>query len=139
MEPRHLESVLAILQKIRYINIATVCADGSSWNTPVSASYDAELNFYWGSSPDNVHSQNIRNDGRVFVTIYDSTVPEGTGEALYMRGRAEELEEIEGEVKKYRFIPAHAWINDEAKDEAGKYSHDLRIELDLNSLRDSML
>jgi general stress protein 26 len=60
MEQRHIDSAKVILEKIHYINIATVNEDGSPWNTPVSASHDEQLNFYWGSSPDSVHSQNIR-------------------------------------------------------------------------------
>jgi hypothetical protein len=140
MEQRHLDSIKAILEKIRYINLATVSEDGSPWNTPVSASHDKELNFLWGSSPDNVHSKNIRRDGRVFVTVYDSTVPEGTGEGLYLVGLAEEIGPLEGTaVFKYKFVPKQAWINDESKNEDGSYKHDIRVELDLNSVRGLLL
>lgn len=136
MGDRHLTSAANILKTIHYINLATVCADGSPWNSPVSASFDEHLNFHWGSSSDNVHSQNIRNDARTFVVVYDSTAPEGTGEAVYMTGRSEELEGINASISKYRFIPECAWINDEAKSEDGTYKHDIRIELDLSSLRE---
>jgi hypothetical protein len=137
MNDRHLASAKSILGKIQYINLATVNEDGSPWNTPVSAAHDDQLNFFWGSSPDNVHSDNIRRDGRVFVTIYDSTVPEGTGEGLYLIGRAEELGPEEGTaVYKYKFTPEHAWINDEAKNEDGSYKHDIRVELELDAIKD---
>jgi general stress protein 26 len=138
MENRHLDSAANILKSIHYINIATVCEDGSPWNTPVSASFDENLDFIWGSSPDNIHSQNIRRDGRVFVVVYDSTAPEGTGEGIYMKGRAEELDNESASVRKYRFIPEQVWINDEAKDESGDYEHDIRIELDLVSLKEAV-
>lgn len=138
MEERHLKSALVILKGIRYITIATICEDGSPWNTPVSASFDTELNFFWGSSPENVHSQNIRRDVRVFVVIYDSTVPEGTGEALYMQGKADELEMIDDALTKYRFVPERVWVNDETKNEDGTYKHDIRVELNLNSLREGL-
>lgn len=132
MEDRHIKSVKEILEKIHYINIATVNEDGSPWNTAVSTSRDEQLNFYWGSSRDSVHSQNIRRDGTVFVTIYDSTVPEGTGEGLYLLGRAKELGPEEGmAVHKYKFTPEKIWISDEAKNEDGSYKHDIRVELDL--------
>jgi len=138
MEARHLASAKAIIGKIHYINVATVNEDGSPWNTAVSATHDDQLVFSWGSSPDNVHSQNIRRDGRAFVTIYDSTAPEGTGEGVYLRGRAEELGPEEGTaVYAYRFIPEQAWINDEAKNGDGSYQHDIRIELPLSDLRGS--
>lgn len=139
MEDQHIKSAKEILEKIHYINVATVSEDGSPWNTAVSTSYDEQLNFYWGSSPDNVHSQNIRRDGRVFVTIYDSTVPEGTGQGLYLLGRAEELGQEEGtSVCKYKFTPQQVWINDEAKNEDGGYKYDIRIELNLSTLKDML-
>jgi hypothetical protein len=68
----------------------------------------------------------------VFVTIYDSTAPEGTGEGLYIIGKAEELGPEEGAaVCKYKFTPERVWINDEAKNEDGSYKHDIRIEMDI--------
>jgi hypothetical protein len=138
MEDRHIQSAKEILAKIHYLNIATVNEDGSPWNTPVSASHDDQLNFYWGSSPENVHSQNINRDSRVFVTLYDSTAPEGTGEGLYMLGKAEELGPEEGSsVFKYKFTPERIWINDEAKNDDGSYKHDIRVELDLVHIRNN--
>jgi hypothetical protein len=136
MEERHLASAREILAKIHYINLATVNEDGSPWNTPVSASHDGQLNFFWGSSPDNVHSKNIKRDGRVFVTVYDSTVPEGTGEGLYLAGRAEEMGPETGTaIYRYKFTPERAWINDEAKNEDGSYKHDIRIEMKVDDIK----
>ncbi len=135
MEKRHIESARKILDTIHYITIATICEDGSPWNSPVSASLDTELNFYWGSSPENVHSQNIRRDGRVFVVVFDSNAPEGTGEGVYMQGRAEELDFcFSDSVKKYKFVPEKIWINDVAVNEVGEYQHDVRIELQKEDL-----
>jgi hypothetical protein len=135
MEDRHLASAKVILEKIHYINIATVNEDGTPWNTIVSTSHDKQLNFYWGSSPENVHSQNIRRDGRVFVTIYDSTVPEGTGEGLYLLGQAEELgPEKATAVYKYKFTPEQIWINDEERNGDGSYKHDIRVPLNIKEI-----
>ncbi len=136
MQPRHITSAVNILKSIHYINIATVCEDGSPWNTPVSASFDENLNFHWGSNPNSVHSQNIRRDSRAFVVVYDSTVPEGTGEGVYMIGKAEELENETELIKKYRFVPEKVWINDVVLDDKGAYLHDLRVELDLGQLKE---
>ncbi len=88
-----------IIKKIIYLNIATVTSDGGPWNTPVYYAYDDKYNFYWVSSKDSVHSQNIRPDGRVFLTVYDSTVPEGTGSGVYIEARAVELND-EKEIEK---------------------------------------
>ena len=120
------------------MTIATVCADGSPWNTPLAPTPSKDLIFRWGSNEDSVHSQNIRNEKRVFVVIYDSTAPEGAGEGIYMKGEAEELNEYEGTLKMYRFIPQQIWINDEEKNDDGSFKKDIRVELDIENLKRSL-
>jgi hypothetical protein len=132
---KHLFDAASILKSVRYLTLATVCMDGSPWNSPVSAFHDSELAFFWGSSTDNIHSQNIRRDGRAFAVVYDSTTPEGTGVGVYMQGVATELDNENEIIKKYRFMPSRIWINDEAKNPDGSYKHDIRIELDMHSLK----
>lgn len=135
MEQRHLDSAIKILKELKYMTLATVCEDGSPWNSPVAHSPLKDLVFYWGSTEDSIHSQNIRRDERAFVVIYDSTAPEGKGEGVYMKGEAEELDEKEGLVRMYRFIPHQIWINDDEKDANGKYLKDFRVEIDIEELR----
>lgn len=139
MEQRHLESAVRILKNSTYMTLATVCPDGSPWNTPVAPNRKDDLTFTWGSDPESVHSANVRREKRVFVVIYDSTAPEGTGEGVYMRGEAEELPDHEGTLHMYRFVPQQAWINDEEKDEKGSFLRDIRVELPLNSLMTALL
>jgi hypothetical protein len=136
MEERHITSAASILKVIRYLTLATVCLDGSPWNSPVSAFYDKELNFFWGSSAENIHSQNIRRDGRAFAVVYDSTAEEGKGEGVYMQGTVTELDNENDIIKKYCFTPSRIWINDEAKNADGSYKHDIRIELDIQKLKE---
>lgn len=88
-----------IIEKIIYINIATSSKDGVPWNTPVYSAYDNDYNFFWASDQNGQHSKNIRENNQVFLTIYDSTVPEGTGEGVYIQGKAYELSD-EQEIKK---------------------------------------
>lgn len=135
MQESHLASATKILQSIKYMTLATVCADGSPWNTPVAPTFNKELIFRWGSNEQSVHSQNVRNEKRVFVVIYDSTAPEGVGEGVYMKGEAEELDEYEGTLKMYRFTPHEAWINDEERNEDGSFKKDIRIALDMDALK----
>ena len=120
------------------MTLATVCADGSAWNTPLAPSPSGELIFRWGSDENSIHSQNVRNDKRVFVVIYDSTAPEGAGEGVYMKGVAEELNEYEGVLKMYHFIPQKIWINDEENNDDGSFKRDIRIELNIENLKKSL-
>jgi hypothetical protein len=135
MEARHLISATEILKEMKYMAIATVCADGAPWNTPVAPTPSKDLVFRWGSNEESVHSQNLRREKRVFVVIYDSHAPEGTGEGVYMKGEAEELNEHEGALKMYRFIPQQIWINDVEKNEDGSFKKDIRVDLDVEQLR----
>ena len=138
MEERHVTSATKILKEMKYMTIATVCADGSSWNTPVAPTPSKDLIFRWGSNEDSVHSQNIRREKRVFVVIYDSRAPEGAGEGVYMKGEAKELNEYEGTLKMYRFVPEKVWINDEENDENGNFKKDIRVELSIENLKKTL-
>ena len=120
------------------MTLATVCADGSPWNTPLAPTPSRDLIFRWGSNEGSIHSQNVRNEKRVFIVIYDSTVPEGVGEGVYMKGMAEELDEYEGTLRMYRFIPKQIWINDVENNDDGSFKKDVRIELNIEDLRQSL-
>ena len=98
----NIEKAKAIIAKIMYITIATVSKDGKPWNTPVYSAYDEKFNFFWVSWKENEHSKNIHNSSDVFLVIYDSTMPEGTGEGVYVEAKAYELndqKEIEHALK----------------------------------------
>ncbi len=87
-----------LLTSAQYINIASVCPDGSPWNTPLYAVYgrgairDRELVFYWTSWVNAQHSINIRSNPRVFATLYDSSRKRGDNNrrCLYLAGNAHE-------------------------------------------------
>ncbi len=148
-----------IIEKIEYLNIASITPDGLPWNSPVYCSYDKKLNFYWMSWRKNQHSENIRSNPNIFVTIYDSTVPASTGLGIYIQGKAYELanpkdiiiglkshySRVDKKMKAiimflekfprrvYKFIPEKAWINGEDQIE-GNYI-DIRTELNLDELK----
>ena len=80
-----------IIDSNRYMVLATADTDGRPWVSPVwFASGDYE-HFHWVSSPDARHSLNVGARPEVAITIFDSTVPVGGAQAVYMSGRAEEL------------------------------------------------
>ena len=85
------EHAKEIIEKILYITIASVSKDGVPWNSPVYSSHDEEYNFFWASLHQSQHSRNIKENNRVFIVIYDSTVPEGTGEGVYIQAKVYEL------------------------------------------------
>ena len=96
MSDTHTKSASEIINQILYITIASVTADGKPWNTPVYSGFDKDLNFYWFSDKNSQHSTNLRENNNAFLVIYDSTVPESTGEGVYIQAEVQELTE-EGE------------------------------------------
>lgn len=66
-----------LIKGIPYLNLAT-CAADRPWSSPVYAVRDGDLNFYWSSWKDAVHSVNVARNPRASFTIYDSTRARGT-------------------------------------------------------------
>ena len=75
----------------RYMVLGTADAAGQPWVTPVWFAAEDYRLFHWVSSPEARHSQNIAARPEVAIAIFDSTVPVGGAQAVYMSGRAEEL------------------------------------------------
>jgi len=155
----NIKKAAQVIKKILYINIASVTKDGKPWNTPVYTAYDKDLNFYWISWKENQHSKNLEDNPNVFVTIYDSTVPEGTGFGVYMYGKAYKISNVKDLMKAvvhgykrkgakvkdyklfmglfprrvYKFTPGKVWVNSSGELE-GEFI-DTREELDLKDLK----
>src|SRR3989344_8252959 len=152
-----------IIEKILYINIATVDDNGQPWNTPVYSAFDKGLNFYWFSDKSAQHSRNIRNNRKIFLVIYDSTVHEGTGEGVYIQAEANELDDEDqamnalkvmdervGKTKLrkfdkfsgdaplriYKAVPKKIWMNADDEDEKGNYIKDIRNEISLPGFKE---
>jgi uncharacterized protein YhbP (UPF0306 family) len=84
-----------ILTKIRYATISTIDEAGKPWAAPVWYVFDEDYNIYWWSPTEAQHSRNISANPTVYVTIFDSTLPEGEGVGLYLRASAGEVSEAE--------------------------------------------
>lgn len=80
-----------IVQRNIYMTIATCSSDGIPWNSPVYFAYDEEFNLFWASDKNAQHSKNVKENNNVFIVIYDSTLPEGHGEGVYIKAKAAEL------------------------------------------------
>ena len=80
-----------IIDSNRYMVLGTADEAGYPWVTPVWFASEDYKHFHWVSSPDSRHSRNVVARPEVAVAIFDSTVPVGGAQAVYMSGRAEEL------------------------------------------------
>jgi pyridoxine/pyridoxamine 5'-phosphate oxidase len=81
----------AIVVSNRYMTLATADESGVPWASPVwfaSADYRA---FFWVSAPKARHSRNLAARPQVGIVIFDSQVPGGAGQAVYMSATAEEV------------------------------------------------
>lgn len=84
----------AVINAIQYITIATVDSSGQPWNAPVYCAFDENYNFYWASSQESQHSENISANNKIFLVIYDSTSPEGrTENGVYMLAKAYQIDD----------------------------------------------
>ena len=81
----------AIVDANSYLTLGTADADGRPWASPVWYAPASYREFFWVSKPGARHSQNIAVRPEVGIVIFDSTVAIGTGKAVYMAARAEEV------------------------------------------------
>jgi len=86
------EKALRVLNEVKYLTLATLNDDGSPWVSTLFFAFDKDLNFYWASKKDCLHSSNINRDPRVAANIYwlghDG---EDDVDALYIKAQAHEI------------------------------------------------
>lgn len=149
---------VGILQRAYIGAVATATANGHPWNTPIVMEYDSRLHLYWFSDQASQHARNVRENERVFIVFYDSTVASGQGRrtGLYIQASARELQNIH-EIRRacalrksnldypqsfigkavrrvYEATPRQLWINEE-QIEAGTFIRDYRVELSLPMIK----
>ena len=81
----------AVIDSNRYMVLGTVDENGHPWTTPVYFAPEAYREFYWLSSPETNHSRNVAARSDVSLVVFDSQVPIGSAQAVYMSARAEEV------------------------------------------------
>lgn len=81
----------AVIDAVRYMTLATTGLDGTAWATPVYFATSDHRDFYWMSSPRTTHSRNLAHRPQVSAVIFDTTQAPGTGSAVWMAGRAEQV------------------------------------------------
>ena len=83
----------SIIDSILYMTLGTADENGEPWVSPVYFSSAVYREFYWISSPDARHSRNILVHPAISIVVFDSRVPAGTGQAVYMSAIAEQVPE----------------------------------------------
>ena len=74
-----------------YMTLATADENGRPWASPVWYAPVRDTEFLWVSDLQTRHSRNIAVRPEIAIVIFDSTVPVGAAEALYVEAVAEQL------------------------------------------------
>ena len=80
-----------IIDANQYRTLATADALGQPWASPVFYATADYTEFYWISAPQTTHSENLAQRPQVAIVIFDSTAPEGAGQAVYLSAAAEQV------------------------------------------------
>jgi hypothetical protein len=78
-----------VLDTNSYVVLATAAADGTPWASPVWYAQEDYREMFWVSFPGARHSQNIAVRPLISMVVFDSTVAEGSAQAVYMSATAE--------------------------------------------------
>jgi pyridoxine/pyridoxamine 5'-phosphate oxidase len=89
--PDHAATARDIIDSIQYLTLATADADGRPWASPVWFAHEDYVRFVWVSKPEARHSRNLAVRPEVGIVIFDSTVPMGRGQAVYLEATAEQV------------------------------------------------
>ena len=82
-----------ILDSIFYMTLGTADENGQPWVSPVYFSSADYREFYWISSPESKHSKNIVLRPQISIVIFDSRIPIGIGQAVYMSAIGEQVDD----------------------------------------------
>jgi pyridoxamine 5'-phosphate oxidase-like protein len=74
-----------------YMVLGTADDTGRPWVSPVYYAVAGYNDFYWVSSPEAAHSRNIAARPEVSIVVFNSQVPIGMGQGVYMSAVAEEV------------------------------------------------
>jgi hypothetical protein len=84
------DTARAIISAGLYMVLATADESGRPWASPVYFANCGYAEFFWVSSPDAAHSRNIAVRPEVSIVIFNSQVPIGAGQGVYMAAVAQE-------------------------------------------------
>ena len=82
----------ALIDRSRYMTIASADADGRPWVSPVWFAHEDYAVFLWVSRPEARHSLNIEVRPSVALVVFDSTVAPQDAQAVYIEADVEEAD-----------------------------------------------
>jgi pyridoxamine 5'-phosphate oxidase-like protein len=85
------DTARSIIDASLYMVLATADETGRPWASPVYFANSGYAEFFWVSSPEAAHSRNIAVRPQVSIVIFNSQVPMGTGQGVYMAAAAQEV------------------------------------------------
>src|SRR5215212_4139391 len=90
--PDHDAIARELIDSVQYLTLATADDAGRPWASPVWFAREGHRRFLWVSRPDARHSANLAARPEAGIVIFDSTVPMGAGQAVYVEATVELLE-----------------------------------------------
>jgi len=108
-QPDLVELAKGIVDSNAYMTIATADSAGTPWATPVWFAHHAYADFLWVSRPETRHSRNLADRPAVAIAIFDSTVPVGSAQAVYVEAVAAEVTgpDVDAAIEAYSRRSAH--------------------------------
>jgi hypothetical protein len=93
----------AIIDANVYMTLGTADAAGRPWVSPVFYAAQEYRELYWMSSPEATQCRNIAERPDISIVIFDSQIPVGSGQAVYMSAVAGQVpdEEIDRGLETY--------------------------------------
>jgi nitroimidazol reductase NimA-like FMN-containing flavoprotein (pyridoxamine 5'-phosphate oxidase superfamily) len=83
--------VRSIVAANAYMTLATADEHGNPWASPVWYATADYREFIWVSAPQRRHSRNLAMRPALAIVIFDSHQSPGTGAAVYLAARAEQV------------------------------------------------
>lgn len=99
------------LKRTEYMVLAVTLDDGTPWAVPVRLRQRKGNEFEWDSKLDTEHSRALTARPNIAVTSFEKK--EETQFGIYLKGRAELIEEFAPGVGRYRFTASACWVNDQ--------------------------
>jgi uncharacterized protein YhbP (UPF0306 family) len=90
-EPDPASAARQIIDANQYLTLATADSAGNPWASPVWYAHEGYTSFLWVSRPQARHSHNLVIRAAVALVIFNSTLPPGQAQAVYLEALAEEL------------------------------------------------